>query len=428
MKNKKILSAILAFSIALSPIVGSTSLAKTINSPKGMVTTSTNLNVRKGPSLESQILFKLEPNSSVKIVDTIGDWYKIKLNSSYGYVYKQYIEIDKSSTQEKEGEESKHQYDKIVDTDKVWKINFNKEIEIDASTKNEIKVKDSKDNPISVNIELGDDSKSILVSSPVEGYKLGEGYTLTVGTNIKSVSGSKLKQSKEVSFGVRKHLEQSLGLGKYETEYVHNDREYEWYIDQFNTGTHNYENCGPSSVTMAIKWANPSFDKTAQDARNTYRSEGGWWYTYDITNYLDKYKIENYVVEDITENSVKNQLKDGNVLILCIDSNYITYNPNKEEHVGRHYEFGGGHFIVIKGYKVVDDKTYFEVYDPNSWGEVYENGSKKGKDRYYSSEDVRSSMDNWWPYMIVVSSNNNGGYSRERSIVNTKDIKHMPGK
>lgn len=424
--KKKIISAILAISIALSPVIGSSSLARALDIQKGIVVTQSNLNVRKGPSLAEEIISKLEPNSSVEIVDTIGDWHKIKLGSSYGYVYKQYVKIDTSSLEE--NEEKKPVYDKIVGTDKVWKINFNKEIQFDDATKNEIKVKDSNGDGIPVNIELGDDSKSILVSSPLGGYTLGDVYTLTIGTNIKSVSGAKLKQSKEVSFGVRKLLEQSLGLGKYETEYIYNDREYEWYIDQFDTGTYNYENCGPSSVTMAIKWANPSFDKTAEDARNTYRNEGGWWYTYDITNYLDKNNIKNSISDNIKESSMKQELKDGNILILCIDSNYITYNPENEEHVGRHYPYGGGHFIVIKGYKVVDDKTYFEVYDPNSWNDVYENGTKKGKDRYYSSEDVIKSMENWWPYMIVVSDKKSGGYGEETNKVDINKIIHSSGK
>lgn len=424
--KKKIISAVLAISIALSPVIGSSSLARALDIQKGIVVTQSKLNVRKGPSLASEIISKLEPNSSLEIVDTIGEWHKIKLESSYGYVYKQYVKIDTSSPEE--NEEKKPVYDKIVDTDKVWKINFNQEIQLDESTESEIKVKDSEEDILSVKVELSEDSRSILVNPPVGGYKLGEGYTLTVGTNIKSLSGVQLKESKELSFGINTTLNESLGLGKYETEYIHNDREYEWYIDQYDTGAYNYENCGPSSVTMAIKWADSSFDKTAEDARNTYRSEGGWWYTYDIANYLDKYNVKNWITEDIKESSMKKELNNGNIMILCIDSNYITYNPNKEEHVGRHYEFGGGHFIVIKGYKVVDDKTYFEVYDPNSWNEVYENGTKKGKDRYYSSEDVINSMENWWPYMIVVSDKNSGGYGEETNRVDINKIIHSSGK
>ena len=35
------------------------------------------------------------------------------------------------------------------------------------------------------------------------------------------------------------------------------------------------------------KWlSKKDFNKTSEDARNTYRSTGGWWYTDDIINYL----------------------------------------------------------------------------------------------------------------------------------------------
>ena len=59
---------------------------------KGIVTAS-HLNVRDNASLNSQVLTALNKNLSVEIVDTIGSWYKIKLGSSYGYVFKEYITI-----------------------------------------------------------------------------------------------------------------------------------------------------------------------------------------------------------------------------------------------------------------------------------------------------------------------------------------------
>ena len=35
---------------------------------------------------------------------------------------------------------------------------------------------------------------------------------------------------------------------------VHNDRNYNWYIDQGNTGWASNSNCGPSSSVMVEKW------------------------------------------------------------------------------------------------------------------------------------------------------------------------------
>src|SRR5674476_628232 len=44
------------------------------------------------------------------------------------------------------------------------------------------------------------------------------------------------------------------GLGSTQSAYMHTERPYDWYIDQADTGPDADANCGPSSVTMAIKW------------------------------------------------------------------------------------------------------------------------------------------------------------------------------
>ena len=52
------------------------------------------LNIRSDASLSSKVLTSLKSTTSVEIIDTIGEWYKIKLNSSFGYVSKQYVKVD----------------------------------------------------------------------------------------------------------------------------------------------------------------------------------------------------------------------------------------------------------------------------------------------------------------------------------------------
>lgn len=426
MKNKKIMSAVFAILIIFSLFINGQAV-EALAQKMGIVTTqNSNLNVRSTPDISSKVIGNLGKNTQVDIIEEIGDWYKIKMDSSYGYVYKKYIKIQENTkTEEKQIIQNKY-----VNKDKVWKINFNKEIQFDDSIKNEIKVCDKDGNLVVTDIKISDDKKSILVNPKDKNYKLGKEYTLNVGCNIKSTSGLKLKEGKTLKFNIGNLINEDLGLGKYETEKVSNNRDYEWYIDQAETGKYNYENCGPTSATMAIKWSDQSFQKTAEDARNTYRSNGGWWSTLDIVNYLDKYKVKNYISSDIEESSMKDEIKNGNILLLCIDSNYITYNNDPNVHVGRYYAYGGGHFIIVKGYRVVDGKTYFEVYDPNSWYEVYENGVKKGKDRYYSSEDIKKSMEEWWPCMVVISKKDKGGNGKniKSKGVDIKNIKHMQGR
>src|ERR1700709_2907715 len=69
-----------------------------------------------------------------------------------------------------------------------------------------------------------------------------------------------------------------------------------WYIDQSTSGNFAGINCGPASVTMAIKWADVDFTKTALDARMTYEVSGGWGYTNDIDSYLTDNHITHAIV------------------------------------------------------------------------------------------------------------------------------------
>ena len=47
------------------------------------------------------------------------------------------------------------------------------------------------------------------------------------------------------------------GLGRDLEAEQSSNVDYEWYMDQMNTGVHSYVNCGPTCVTMVLKW----FDK-----------------------------------------------------------------------------------------------------------------------------------------------------------------------
>ncbi len=217
------------------------------------------------------------------------------------------------------------------------------------------------------------------------------------------------------------------GLGTTLQEEAGNNKVYEWYIDQMNTGTYSGENCGPTSVTMAIKWFNQSSTLTPVDARNTYWPNGGWWYTYDITNYLNDNGVYNCTIELDSIGMLKEQIDRGNIAILCLDMFYITYTDIPTYHVNKFYTTsseGWGHFIVIKGYKVVDNKTYYEVYDPNSWGETYPDFSLKGKDRYYLDTDLDVATNIWWNYAIIVS----GEPVKGLKTVDPSKIEHKPGR
>lgn len=197
-------------------------------------------------------------------------------------------------------------------------------------------------------------------------------------------------------------------MGAEQTAEVSNNVDYDWYIDQANTGQYSGINCGPASTTMSIKWANPNFTRTAEDARNFYLPDlTGWWYTSDIVNYLNYYEVNNFILSlNSGIGELTRELDAGNIAILCLDMYYITYQEKERWRVDKFYttdNTGWGHFIVAKGYKIVDEELYIEVYDPNNYSNTYADGTLKGKDRYYRANDISNSAEIWWNYAIVVS-------------------------
>jgi hypothetical protein len=210
-------------------------------------------------------------------------------------------------------------------------------------------------------------------------------------------------------------IERAYGLGKSLIAGKSNDAAYEWYVDQ-NVGTYPLVDCGPTSTTMAIKWYDQNFLGTPIEARAFARSDGGWWYTTDIVNYLYYRNTPSYIISFTTEDDLKAQIDNGNIAILCLDMYYIS-GPQMEDsyHYNKFYKTestGWGHFIVIKGYKKVETidgqtLTYMEAYDPYSLTRTYDDSSFKGKNRYYLLSDLVTSAHNWWPYAIVISKDGN---------------------
>ena len=163
---------------------------------------------------------------------------------------------------------------------------------------------------------------------------------------------------------------------------------------------------------MAIRWANSRFTGTASEARNMYRPYGGWWYTDDIIGYLDYNMINNYVVALDNMNTLTGELDKGNIVILCLDMYFIRNEDKTRWHIDKFYRAdnaGWGHFIVVKGYRIVDNVLLFEAYDPYSFGGTYAGGQPKGKNRYYRSEDIDNSSTIWWDYAIIVTRSSGKG-------------------
>jgi len=200
-----------------------------------------------------------------------------------------------------------------------------------------------------------------------------------------------------------------LGLGREESEYISLNRDYDWYIDQYEYRLGYLYNDGPACAVMAAKWADADFPLSLTDAREAYRNSGrgyaGRWRFEDISGFLYANDISCRFDDNISLSNMKDHLDNGNILIVYISTWYISYNNIEAQRTGKYYSSFSGrsvnptsirasarHFIILKGYRIVDEKTYFEVYDPfGAW--LYADGTPKGQDRYYLASEVFDGME-----------------------------------
>jgi hypothetical protein len=216
----------------------------------------------------------------------------------------------------------------------------------------------------------------------------------------------------------KRSIYQNYGMGKLLQGRHSLNRSYTYYFDQYNTGIHQYINCGPTVTTMAMLWSDSSYKELPEYARSQIRAEGGWWFTSDIFSFLQDRGVtpgyiplpQSYTDLEYTQR-LKEVLDQGLLAILCLDMHYVRQNPNPEQRTNRFYTAaapGWGHFILVKGYREVDDKVWLEINDPYSLGMQYENGKLKGENRFYSPEELKKATDIWWPYMIAVPQKGKG--------------------
>lgn len=205
---------------------------------------------------------------------------------------------------------------------------------------------------------------------------------------------------------------EEFGMGKIQDRYESLNRPYSFYLDQYGTGTHQYINCGPAVVTMALRWSDPAFHLSVTDARNTLRPEGGWWYTTDIYTYLRQfgvtagyYPLPGSLSVAEYEAKIAEVIDNGYLAILCLDMYYVKENTVSPQRTNRFYAAnsqGWGHFILVKGYRIIDGKMWLEIHDPYSIDNKYTDGQLKGDRRYYDPAEIKKATDVWWPYSMIV--------------------------
>ncbi len=207
----------------------------------------------------------------------------------------------------------------------------------------------------------------------------------------------------------------SYGLGNWLTAGLSNNgnSSESFYMEQQHTGTYSDENCGPACAAMALKWYDPRYAGGVEGARSsavTSEIDGGtWWYPRDVFNFLYNNGIDAYywnfdgASEEGFINTIIDLLEQGNLCIVCLNTGNLTEQTvlNHEYHTNRYYTGGNGHFLLIKGYRIVNGTVWFEVNDPWGIDLKYKDGSYYGENRYYLGSDVATSR-NWNIWTVVV--------------------------
>ena len=80
--------------IAISMIVFTTK----VQAATGKVTTET-LNLRSKASTDSSVVKLLNMDDELEVISEEGNWYKVKVGENEGYVSKDYVKVDKTSTE-----------------------------------------------------------------------------------------------------------------------------------------------------------------------------------------------------------------------------------------------------------------------------------------------------------------------------------------
>jgi len=188
----------------------------------------------------------------------------------------------------------------------------------------------------------------------------------------------------------------NYGLGNDLIKYVSNDRDYNWYVNQLNTGVHAYSNCGPASIEMVSRWSDQLSRVTAKNAREKFRPNGGWWYDEDIKGALDLYRIPHETSYITKIDDLISVIESGRIALINNNMSLIPYNSISSERTNRFYSNVTGHYLIVKGYLITDIGTFFEVYDPYTINSRYSDNTPKGKNRYYEAESLIDSIVSWY--------------------------------
>lgn len=129
---------------------------------------------------------------------------------------------------------------------------------------------------------------------------------------------------------------------------VLNERPYDWYVYQLDTGEYGYNNCMPASVEMAMRYQELEYIPTTEQLRAENLMDGMGWYDLTAENVMKQYGLQFTDSWEINQDTMLKFLEEGNLL-------YVMY-------WNQAIEFG--HASLIKGYWKKGESVEFIISDP----------------------------------------------------------------
>lgn len=150
----------------------------------------------------------------------------------------------------------------------------------------------------------------------------------------------------------------------FEKKVVINDRDYDWFFSQKNTGTSSSVNCMPSIATMAAHWYDETSTVTVQDMRATSQTNQGWDMEL-LRNGLKVYHIP-YETGYANFDNILAAIDEGKIVLVQYSDRPFNMT---------------GHCYVIYGYQKYGDSVTFIINDSESMlyrGEIFGRANGNG--------------------------------------------------
>ncbi len=173
-------------------------------------------------------------------------------------------------------------------------------------------------------------------------------------------------------------------------EIIKEEQTFDWYKTQVYEGARG--ECGPTSTAMAIGWAK-GIDVHPRVLREEIIGrpvEDGSTNYGDLTKALKVYEVNVHTEPVYDTDDMVEIIRDDHIMILALGMKKISMVTGdwRTNNVGKHHNYDGGHFVIIKGVEPENNPQYFVVYDPLTSPGYYFEGRPAGKNRWFPIDEV----------------------------------------